>query len=914
MADQEIAVVLKLLAQQFQSGLKDAESSLGSLSSSIAKFATDWKTGAAAAVTAIAAIVRTTQEAATHIEDLSQQTGLSTTAIQEWNVAFRRAGLDADEFVVAMRHLSQTMGEARAGNEESKRFFQLFGIDVNDAATKAGGTEPIFRKLFEGISQYADGFEKGDLAVKAFGRSGLAFIPIMNGGIKALDDAKQKAHDLNTVLGRESVEELAKANRAFKDLESALLGFKNSLGAAFGGGGGWLSTGAQQFTSAMTTIVQAMHFMAGSAQIDMAVTAQAISQGLLNPTKEMLAEAEKLKIALAARISGIEMPKEGAGAGKIGAPGFRTPAEAAKQAESMAQAYKIGDEAFKNSLDILSKGTALKVALLGQQTLASEVNHLSEAEGAKAEAKIYFEELEQTKTSIAAQTALLNKYYADRIKLGFDKDEQGRENEEKKLAFILDFQQKAQELEKRRIDAGLAAQTKAAQLGITIMKGEAAEREAAGMAALAAPKKWFAEIDRQIAAAKAKLAELKDAVRFTGTAAEMGFGRGVAPQGVPLSAAAEAEVKRLEAQRQEIANLETNIKLQEAVVKLLTTQRADDEAMVEANNKLNALLRQRTALIQLPAKGTPFEPLQGQQTTAELGEQARQNALVEATARLNTKKYELEGLQALDRQGLGDYQATRQKETEVLMVEQNIQLLNFKGNAAETTAFGIKESNTLNESKKKADNGFFENYIAGLREYAQRTGDGFNLANQMAQQTAQSMSQAFGQFFFDYMDGKIQTFKDAMRSLLALVKQIVSQIIAQLVTAIAFKAILAAVGGSSGGELVPNAGGGLGGARGGLVARRFAMGGPVFSNGDSVPAWLTPGEFVISNKGMDALNRLNQGNLGVGGAPNVTVNLIGMNQQQKPQVNVYQQMRGLVIDIISREKNTNPYGPLGSFA
>ncbi|MGH8597283.1 MAG: hypothetical protein ACREXT_11560, partial [Gammaproteobacteria bacterium] len=72
-----------------------------------------------------------------------------------------------------------------------------------------------------------------------------------------------------------------------------------------------------------------------------------------------------------------------------------------------------------------------------------------------------------------------------------------------------------------------------------------------------------------------------------------------------------------------------------------------------------------------------------------------------------------------------------------------------------------------------------------------------------------------------------------------------------------------------------------------------------------VPAMLTPGEFVVSRRGVDALNRLNQGQVGGGGIGNLTVNVVGSGRTDKPDVNVRQELRGMVLDIIFRDVAAN---------
>ena len=148
---------------------------------------------------------------------------------------------------------------------------------------------------------------------------------------------------------------------------------------------------------------------------------------------------------------------------------------------------------------------------------------------------------------------------------------------------------------------------------------------------------------------------------------------------------------------------------------------------------------------------------------------------------------------------------------------------------------------------------FFAGWARGMANYVKQTGNGFNLATDMARRTAQEMEAGFRNFFFDVMNGKVKSLKDVFMGLLDFAKQIIAQVTAQLVTSQILRFATAGFG-SAGGIGTPSSGsdiiGGLFGkaATGGEVIKRFASGGPVLGAGfsDTVPALLTPGEFVLS--------------------------------------------------------------------
>ena len=180
------------------------------------------------------------------------------------------------------------------------------------------------------------------------------------------------------------------------------------------------------------------------------------------------------------------------------------------------------------------------------------------------------------------------------------------------------------------------------------------------------------------------------------------------------------------------------------------------------------------------------------------------------------------------------------------------------------------------QNARQANGSFFEGWATGMQNYVQQAGNGFNLATDMARTTAQMMESSFRNFFFDVMDNKIKGLKDVFRSLLGFVKQIIAQVTAQLVTAqiLKFATSFTAPSASAASNTLPALG-----STGGQVVQRFALGGPVpgVGTGDTVPALLTPGEFVLSRGDVREVMKGQAGRSPVNIA--ITVNAQGGRQQ-----------------------------------
>jgi hypothetical protein len=188
-------------------------------------------------------------------------------------------------------------------------------------------------------------------------------------------------------------------------------------------------------------------------------------------------------------------------------------------------------------------------------------------------------------------------------------------------------------------------------------------------------------------------------------------------------------------------------------------------------------------------------------------------------------------------------------------------------------------------ANEQASEDIFAGWARGMERYVQDTKSGFGLAADMARRTAQAMEQSFRNFFFDLFEGRVKSLNDVLKGLLDFVKQIAAQIAAQL----AVKFVLQGLG--------------FGANTGGMLVQRFAMGGPVLGTGnrDTVPALLTPGEFVLSRKDVADIKR-GFSPYAMAQAGNVTVNIHNAPADTTAVVNQRRAADGLVLDVILRNR------------
>lgn len=295
---------------------------------------------------------------------------------------------------------------------------------------------------------------------------------------------------------------------------------------------------------------------------------------------------------------------------------------------------------------------------------------------------------------------------------------------------------------------------------------------------------------------------------------------------------------------------------------------------------------------------------------------ANQRALVEEAGKLNVLEQQLLGLRDINRIELELAQRelnTVQGQQAKIFVQEKINALKAEQvqKEGEIEERIRAQKKALEEARLVAEGSLTEGFSRGLRNFSEEFSSRFNAGIAIATSTVQSFSQFVAQSVVDAFDPtKDTTIQERFARFL---QGIAQQVIATLTQLAIARAIAL---GFSGGGLV---GGGVTGLAKGGPVQAFATGGHVAPQhygveapppkgvpaSDTVPAWLTPGEFVhtvaaVRKYGMDVMAAINTGAIdptllrGLMGARTYSVNktrtlghaaggLIGAGQQAKKQ-------------------------------
>ncbi len=163
---------------------------------------------------------------------LSQKTGVSVEALTALDYAAKLSDVTTEGLTKALQKLSVAMFDTQVNGQEGSAALKALGVSATDAHGQIRPTEAVLLNLAEKFADMPDGADKAALAVKLFGKEGLAIIPFLNQGREGITALMEEAQRLGLVMS----EDVARASEVFNDnltrLSAIFEGVQRQIGAA----------------------------------------------------------------------------------------------------------------------------------------------------------------------------------------------------------------------------------------------------------------------------------------------------------------------------------------------------------------------------------------------------------------------------------------------------------------------------------------------------------------------------------------------------------------------------------------------------------------------------------------------------------------------------------------------------------
>lgn len=168
--------------------------------------------GVTVSVGALTALVKSSIDAADHLNDLSKKTGIAVDVLGGIGFAAAQAGSNLDTVSNALGKLNKTIAEAGSGNKEAVEAFRSMGIAFEEGSGKLRGADKVLIDLAGKFEKFADSPEKAAQALAFFKKAGADMIPLLNDGGEAL---RQNIEYFQKYSGM--TKELAEKSDSFND-------------------------------------------------------------------------------------------------------------------------------------------------------------------------------------------------------------------------------------------------------------------------------------------------------------------------------------------------------------------------------------------------------------------------------------------------------------------------------------------------------------------------------------------------------------------------------------------------------------------------------------------------------------------------------------------------------------------------
>jgi|GEM_PF-2983271 len=193
------------------SGLRAAKAKIQAFGHAAARIMKTAAVGTAAVGTALAASAKVFGVMGDNIAKMAKRTGVSVEALSGLQFAASRSGVAVGELEGGLRGMARTVLDADRGLSTATDSLDRLGLAAGDLQGLA--PEDQFKLLADRISQVPDATTRAALAMKIFGRSGTALLPMMQDGAKGIDDLVAAARKMGLIITTEQ----ARAAEAFQD-------------------------------------------------------------------------------------------------------------------------------------------------------------------------------------------------------------------------------------------------------------------------------------------------------------------------------------------------------------------------------------------------------------------------------------------------------------------------------------------------------------------------------------------------------------------------------------------------------------------------------------------------------------------------------------------------------------------------
>jgi hypothetical protein len=186
-----------------------------------------------AAATAIGAFAVKTADLSEKLDNMSKQTGLNTTLLQQLKFVADQSGLSFEAIANASTMVQRKLMGVEQDTGNVAEAFKRLGVNARGSDGQLRSMNELFPELIRALQNMGNATERTMLASQIFGRGASDLLPILAMSATEFENAKNRASEFGLVLDTDALAAAGRMDAAMDDLKSRFVGITQQLAMSF---------------------------------------------------------------------------------------------------------------------------------------------------------------------------------------------------------------------------------------------------------------------------------------------------------------------------------------------------------------------------------------------------------------------------------------------------------------------------------------------------------------------------------------------------------------------------------------------------------------------------------------------------------------------------------------------------------
>lgn len=174
--------------------------------------------------------VESTTDAFDNLGDTAAKLQISTDALQEWRFAAKLNGMEAGELDASIMALTRSLQGFSEGSDGPAKALRKLGVSGKDSAGQLKNFEQLIPEIADGIAKLPNETERAGVAIRLFGRNGMALLPLLSQGSEGIAKLRTEFQELGGGASQEAIAKMSeyrdqvdRANVALESMKSEIV-------------------------------------------------------------------------------------------------------------------------------------------------------------------------------------------------------------------------------------------------------------------------------------------------------------------------------------------------------------------------------------------------------------------------------------------------------------------------------------------------------------------------------------------------------------------------------------------------------------------------------------------------------------------------------------------------------------------